>query len=221
MSEVLKMVGLGGCGGAADAGGDAYGSRRAECDYWLSAGHPRIALAKILGVPFLPYLFNISCTFDSPAITTVPTVGADVKKLNQDIIIDGIAVSITNDTPPLNVFQTMSDFFFNYQSGIEATLDFQGTPRPSLVPNFTPVRSIGEIINSDYPKGWVIAPTQAPVMSFNARIALPVFPITVKCTFRGKTPVNDLFVNVTSRDAIEALRKCGVPISDNYAPICK
>lgn len=188
---------------------------------WLRAGYPRTALAVALGIPYAPYPFNVRCTFDAADQVTIPNVGPDLQRITSDTIVDGIIVSGTFDRPPTNVFQSLSDFFFNYQSGIEAIMNVEGAPRPSIVPNYTPIRSIGDVINARYPRGWVLTPSQSLKVSFTTRFALPEFPYTVVMTFRARAPISDELVNMSARQALEELRKCGVPVPENYEPCCK
>lgn len=188
---------------------------------WLRAGYPRTALAVAKGIPFAPYPFNVRATFQGPDQPSIVNVGPDLQRVTMDTIIEGIIVSGTFDRPPANVFQTLSDFFFNFQSGIEAIMNVEGAPRPSIVPNYTPIRSFADVLNARYPRGWVLTPTQSLKMSFTARIALPEFPYTVVMTFRAKCPINDELVNMSARQAIEELRACGVPVPEGYLACCK
>jgi hypothetical protein len=185
----------------------------------LAAGSPRLALAKARGVPLAPYIINVRATFPDTSTTLVPDVGSDVK-ITQDTLIDSLIVRIQNesDTANQNQFQTLSDFFYGYQSGIEATLDVQGAPRYSVC-GFTPLSTLGDPNNGvgHWPGGWVLTYQQQLFMSFNAKVLLPTAPLEVVCSFRGWVPVTQAFVSMTNREAITLLQsEFGIQLDDSY-----
>jgi hypothetical protein len=198
-------VGFGGENGISDS-----------VEAWLRMGYPRLALARALGTPFQPYVFNVRATFDTPDVDTIPDQGADVK-ITSDTVIDAMIVRVTNDNVPQNVFQPQSDYFTNWQSGIEATLEVLGAPRYSVAPKFTPLSTLAELINpARWPHGWVLTYQQQVKMTFFARNPLANFPTTVVCTYRGWTPVGERFQAMPNDEAIAQLRAMGVVIPDFY-----
>jgi len=199
----IKAVGLG--SGAIDS-----------VNGWLRMGYPRLALARALGVPFQPWVFNVRATFDSSDVDTISDQGAD-SKVNQDTVIDSMIVRVTDDNVPDNVFSPQNGYFTNYQSGIEATLDVLGAPRYTVAPKFTPLSTLAELINpATWPMGWVLTYQQQVKMTFFARNPLAHFPTTVVCTFRGWSPVGDMFVQMPNEGAIAQLQAMGVAIPDTY-----
>jgi hypothetical protein len=185
----------------------------------LEAGSPRLALAKCLGVPLAPYAINVRATFPDVDTPSVPNVGSDVK-IVQDTLVDAMVVRITNDSGgQSNIFQPQSDYFYNFQSGIEATLDVKGAPRYAVADSFTPLSTIADMVNGNakWPAGWILTYQQQLFMSFNARIAPLAFsPLTVVCTFRTWTPVGEMFVQMTNREAFQRLTECGVSCNQQY-----
>jgi hypothetical protein len=185
----------------------------------LALGSPRLALAKALGVRLVPYYFNIRAPFPNVATTDVSDVGADVK-IVQDTLISGVVVRIFNqsNTANQNIQQAESDFFYTFQSGIEATLDVKGAPRPSLVPQFTPLANIADAFNGDahIQNGFVLTYQQQLQASFHASITLPYAPIEVVLTFQAVTPDNEMFVQMTNAQAFEGLVECGFDCDEAY-----
>jgi hypothetical protein len=200
-----RSSGLGCSGGPLDAGVYAM----------LAAGSPRLALAKAWGIPLAPYLINVIATFANTATTDVLDVGSDVK-IVQDTLVDALVVRIQNmgTTANQNQFQTLSDFFFNFQSSIQAKLDVQGAPRYSVAPKFTPLSTIADVINgqSHWPGGWILTYQQQLFMSFHADVQLPDAPMKVACTYRGWVPVNEMFTDMKNADAISYLLAMGYDI---------
>lgn len=189
----------------------------------LSAGSPRLALAVARGVPLAPYLINVRALFPTTDTPMVPDVGSDVK-ITQDTIIDAMVVRTLNEstTANQNQFQAFSDFFYNFQSGIEATLDVQGAPRYSVAPKFMPLSTMADMISggSHWPAGWVLTYQQQLFMSFNAKVLLPFAPVEVVCTFRGRAPVTQTFVNMGNDVACQKLKdEFGLDLPDAYVQL--
>jgi hypothetical protein len=186
----------------------------------LAAGSPRLALARARGIPLAPYLINCRATFPDTTTAIVPDVGADVK-ISQDTLIDAMVVRVENqsETANQNQFQSLSDFFFGFTSGIEATLTVQGAPRYDVVNRFTPLSTIADVVNGNghWPGGWVLNFAQQIKMDFNAKILLPFAPVEVIVTFRTWQPVTGSFVDMSTREALDALQsEFGLTLSDSY-----
>jgi hypothetical protein len=204
-------------GVGAPAGLGCPGDLSSEVYGYLAAGSPRLALAKALGVPLAPYLINVRATFSSTSETDVPEVGSDVK-IVQDTECDAFLVRIVNQSQVANqsIFQPQSDWYYTFQSGIEATLDVQGAPRYAVAPRFTPLASLLDAFNGDskWPRKWILTYQQQLLMSFHATVVLPFAPIEVVCTFRGWVPVGEAFVEMTNREALDKLADMGFTIPD-------
>lgn len=219
--EEEKKIGLGACGGSGFADW-----QRSVYDL-LALGYPRLALARAQGVAFDPYYFNVRATFDNPDENLVPQMGSDVKIVS-DTIIDQMVARITFDKTPQNVFDNQSAYYFNFVSNIEMKLRVDGSPRPSIVPKFTPISTVMDMLNgsSKFPHGiWVLTYQQQIEVDFKARIQLPQFPTTVVLTFRAFTPdCLDGWVGtqMTDREALITLRdKCGIQIPSCYITACE
>ena len=189
----------------------------------LAAGSPRLALAKAMGLQLAPYMINCRATFPDTSTTGVPDVGSDVK-ITQDTLIDSMLYRITNQsvTANLNQFQAQSDWYYNWQSGMEATLDVTGAPRYGVTAKFMPLATLADAFNGDsrWGGGWILSYQQQLKMAFNAKVTIPFAPIEVVVSFRSWIPVWDELVQMTNREAIIRLREAGFDISDQYAARC-
>lgn len=186
----------------------------------LAGGSPRLALAKAIGVPLAPYFINVRVTFESTDTVDIPSVGSDVK-IVQDTLIDCLIVRTINAsaTANLNQFQAQSDYYYNFVSGLEATLDVQGAPRYAVAPRFTPLSTIADMVSghSHWPGGWILTYQQQLWMAFHALVTLPFAPIEVICTYRGWIPVTEAFVGMGNREALDRLEKdCGIVVTEAY-----
>ena len=190
----------------------------------LAAGSPRLALAKAYGIQMAPYTVNVRGIFSDTTTAVVPDVGSDVR-FTQDTLIDSVNFRIFNesDTANQNVFQAQSDWYYTFQSGIEATLDVLGAPRYTVTPKYTPLANFCDAFNGSAKRmgGWVLNYNQALQMSFNAKVTIPTAPIEVVVTFNAFIPVWDELVSMTNREALNRLRDdCGIEISENYTRRC-
>ncbi len=212
--EPGAKVGMG-CGGG--CGGSAI--NRSVEDF-IALGSPRLALAKAMGILIAPYIMTVKATFDTTEATVIPSKSFS-DKVAQDTLVESMIVRITTDRPAPNVFQPQSDFFNQYQDGIEATLDVQGAPRYTVAPNFTPLSLLADVVNSAWPKGWLLTYQQQIIMSFQSRFALPDFPTTVYVTFRAWTPTGEMFELMSTKEAIDRLKACNYTFPDCYTTSCK
>lgn len=212
MDEKKRGFGCGGCGGGSSI-------NRGVEDY-IALGSPRLALARAMGIIIAPYVMTVKATFDTTEATVLPSKSFS-DKVAQDTLIDSMIVRITTDRPPANVFQPQSDYFAQYQDGIEATLDVQGAPRYAVAPNFTPLSTLADVINTGWPRGWLLTYQQQIMMSFQSRFALPDFPTTVACTFRGWVPTGEMFELMSTKEAMDRLSACGYEFPSCYSTACK
>lgn len=216
--EGEKKIGLGGGGG----GGSGFADWERSVYDLLALGYPRLALARAKGIPFVPYYVNVRATFDNPDENLVPQMGSDVKIVS-DTIIDQMVGRVTFDKTPQGDFANQNAYYFNFVSNIEIKIRVDGSPRPSIVPRFTPVSTVMDMFNgsSKFPHGiWVLTYQQQLEVDFKARIQLPQFPTTVVLTFRCFTP-DDLDgwvgTQMTDREALIRLRdECNLCIPDCY-----
>jgi hypothetical protein len=208
-----QLFGLGCC--------DDQGPLAAGVFSMLAAGSPRLALAKARGVPLSPYIISIRAKFpDTAPGDPISGVGSDIKII-QDTLIDSMVVRIQNrsTTANQNQFQTLSDFFFGFQSGIEAQLTVQGAPRYDVSNKFVPLSNLADVINgeSHWPGGWVLSNQQQLSMDFVATVLLPYAPIEVICSFRSWTPVTNAFVTMSTQEALDKLQsEFGIHLTQAY-----
>jgi hypothetical protein len=219
MEEKPKETGLGCPPGAPGASG----CEASDPEVWrlLRAGSPRLALARCMGIQFQPTLYNVRATFSATSVTDIPDQGAD-DRFSQDTFIDEMTFTIENqsDTANQNQFQPESDYFYSYQSGINAKLQVLGAPQYSVAARFTPLPMLANVINSKglWPYGWILTYTQQLSMDFHTDITLPYAPLEVIISFRGWIPKGDHFngINMTSKEALCQLEENGYCVSEAY-----
>ena len=189
--------------------------------------NPQVALARALRVPLVPWIANIRATFTSSA---QPNIGPfawqvqggsnDQQRANTFAILDRMVFQI--DAPNANSgagYKPEQDWYFGFQSGIEATLVMDGDPRYVVSPDYTPIRNLTTMVNEAWPQGWVLTNTNAAKMQFNlSNVALiPSYPTKVTVTFRMwipcvGTPKGQRFVMMSDSEATRQLVKLGVPV---------
>jgi hypothetical protein len=211
-----------GLGGAPDVstGGGCCGDDPQVWRY-IQAGSPRLALARATGQAIVPLVVNVRGTFPTTSTTDIPAVGMQSNqggvpyRLVQDCLVDGMVARIQNESPTANQnqFQSLSDFFFNFQSSIEATLYLEGQPRYEIASYFTPLSTLCDMFNGNahYPYGWIIKPTQQLLMRFHSDTPLPTAPLEVIVSFRLWTTVSDGDIP-SNRQAFEHLCDLGYEV---------
>jgi hypothetical protein len=191
----------------------------ADVYMFLRMGSPRLGLARAWGVPLAPYCVNVRGTFATTGMTYIPNLSND-SKIVQDTYVDCLTARIANlsSTANQSTFQTLSDFFYNFQNGIDATLDIQGAPRYSIAYRATPISNLADMVNggSRWGNGWVLTYQQQIAMTYAANVALPTAPLDLTFTFRSWVPTNDMFMQMTSREAVQRLRDDGFWVPDWY-----
>jgi hypothetical protein len=223
------MKGIGGGGGFKGAG---FGGVMSASDILsLAQFSPQLALAKAMNMPFIPYLLNIANTFaDSTTLISNPQSfqsngppGTNqTTRTGQPAIIDGVVLTI--DQPSAfsgQVLKSVSDFFFRFQSGIQATMIILGAPKMAIAPFFTPISALCDELNESWMKGFVLQPTQTISMTFTQTIPVPTPPVTVTCTFRMWEPQDTAgtLVNLTTPEAYARLAALGYDVSSQTMPV--
>ena len=178
------------------------------------------------GVPLAPYPINVRAQFPDTDTTYILTVGSDVK-IVQDTWIAQMVVRIFNQgaSANSNQFQAQSDWYYNWQSSIDATLQVDGAPRYSVAPKMTPLANMLDAFNgsSQWPgRRWILTYQEQLGMAFQANVTLPDAPMEVVCTFRGMIPTSDMFVDMRNKDALCELERCGIVCSEQYSTrVCR
>lgn len=196
------------------------GSRKiGDLSIWdLAQYSPQLALARAQGVQLAPYVLNIRSAFNDATPTTNPasfdgaTSNSGNVSISQPSIIDEITYSITAPSAFTgNVFKSMSDFFYERESGIEATLIVDGAPRYAIAPYFTPIENLLSSLAEGWPVGWVLGYTQSILMQFQQKIPVPTFPTNITVTFRIWQPVGtDDFQMMSASEARVKLAQLGI-----------
>ena len=194
------------CGNGGTGGSKTLGPNSSVMDF-IAAGTPQLALAKAMGVPFVPWYETIKAEFTSASAgAPLPDI-ASKQQITRHTIVDGIAWRVLNEsTANSSTLQPQADWYNNFQLGIECTMKVLGRPGYIVVDDFTDLSLLSDTQgNGMFPRGWILSYEQAISMSFNSRIALPVVPMLVTVVFRTWNPVSDYFDFLNPRDAIQQL----------------
>lgn len=206
------------------------GSEKDSGPKWLGApleevanASPLVALARAMKIPLTPYLLNIRATFNDTTTNIGPFTwgitggnapGGQIEatRLSQFAIVDRMIFEI--DQPSANPgaqLKPVSDFFFRFQSGIQATMIVDGSPRFSVSSDYTPLSSLCAMFNEQWAYGWVLGFTQSVKMQFNPSSLLTP-PTTVTVTFRTWQAAPDctFFTGMTNGTAIDKLQQMGI-----------
>jgi hypothetical protein len=196
MNRPLAMLGAAGSPG----GFSGLDWRTADLRTVALSFSPQIAMARSMGRKFAPFVQNIVAQFTNATDTIGPfSLGSNVggtqnnseSRLSMISVVDQIVLHV--DAPNLNLGNALKpfiDWFFARQTGVQATLIVDGSPRFVVSPDFTPIDTLVSMITEMWPCGWVLGYTQQPKMQFTTSITLPTTPVTFTITFRMWQPDN-------------------------------
>jgi hypothetical protein len=188
--------------------------------YELAQYSPQLALARALGVPLAPYHLNIRTSFlDSTTLTTNPvTFENGNTSIVQPSICDQIVYSMTaTNAFSGDVFKTLSDWFYQTVSGIQAMMWVEGQPKYTVAPFYTPINALLSSLAEGWPLGWVLNYNQTVSMQFQQTVPVPFPPVNIIVTFRLWQPIGtDDFQMMTAYDARKRLSDMGLESAPPY-----
>jgi hypothetical protein len=184
----------------------------------IIAFSPQVALARYYSIPFAPFVQSITATFSSSTGVIGPF--ALGQNANDRLSIVSVVDAMVYDVQPPNYnagngAQGFLNWWWARQTGIQATLDIDGTPRYVVAPDYTPIDTLCAMMTEMWPSGWVLNYTQSPKMQFQTTVALPSTPVTITVSFRMWQPVAvRRMLGLTDARAIELLAQAGVITAD-------
>lgn len=177
---------------------------------------PVTAYGLLLGIPRVPYIFNVRGTFSSFTIPANPVIG--------DLNIDGTIAQRTwiekIDYSLLvpnafagNVFKTLWDSQLKQQPGINVKLSIRSGPRYVVSPQFTPLENLAQLWAVRWPAGWPLYKQQSVQAEF--QLTQPpggttTPPYTVVLTFSGWQFLDYTVDEITPETARVRLKEAGI-----------
>ena len=107
-------------------------------------------------------------------------------------------------------FQSLSQFFFEQQSGLTARINVLGSPKYTVSPFYQPLKLLVAMFDEGWPGGWFLNYTQGISMDFSASLPLASFPTTVTVAWKMWQPLDIDYVHMTNKTAWEGLGKLGL-----------
>ncbi len=226
MNITLGKLGMGGRMGLGSGGSRSGFDWRTEPDLKrVCAFSPQIALARYYNLDFAPAVQTIVATFTN----TVDAIGPFALGVNNGndrlsiiTVIDQMMLQV--DAPNYNDGNAMKgllDFFWARQTGVNATMLIDGSPRFAVATDPVPVAHLVDMFTEMWPDGWVLNSTQIPKMSFETSFALPSVPVTFTIGFRMWQPENiQRMTGLTDAQAVRILVECNVLCEDDATRWC-
>lgn len=186
--------------------------RTAPVDVVAKRFSPQVALANYWGLPWAPYSQSITVQLTDPVATVGPFgFPNNNDRISVVSVVDALMLQI--DAPnlfPGTQLQPFTNFFYARQSGINATMIIDGSPKYVVAPDFIPIANLVAMTNEAWPSGWVLGYTQSPKMQFSPSIPLSAPPVTVYVTFRMWQPAAAMkMIGMTDGRAVQILRDAG------------
>lgn len=220
--------GLGACptpGGGPPSGGSSGGcgtlGNNSTVEDFLRAGSPQLALAKALGAPLQSWAYILQTTL--PDATTPALEVTSNQTIIMDTLITGACFRLINGsaTANSNQLQPLSDFFYNYQSGLQAQIWVAGRPGFPIVDVPTDLSTLISPLPTSQCPGWlqnfILTDAQAIKMSFTPTINFVSFPLTLTVTYQALTAQGNEWIHMKNRTAIQRLRdECNIDVGMAY-----
>lgn len=225
----LPNIGFG-CPGGSSGGGGSGASAGGLGPYstpedFIRAGSPQLALAKAKGATLTPWVMTINAVLPDAATPALAQTSAD--QIIQDTLITQMTYRLVNGgAPNTSTLTTMSDFFFNYQSGIQVTLNVGGRPGYPISQNYVDISVLLDTLGQGRGSidGWIMRDSQFLKMDFRPTIPLPTsnVPYNISVAFKCWTAIGDEWVHMKNREALTQLRDSfGVDCGNSYeASMC-
>lgn len=182
----MIQVGAVSMGGSSGSGCSLYGDSLERTAEWC----PQLALARLLGVGMVPVTRLCQGQFTAAQPQTTADMPWSEGRLDQFAIVDRIVFQV--DEPgawPGSMGKAEADFFFGLQSPIAASMVVKGVPGYTVAGSFTPIRLLATLLETSWPQGWVLNPTESVIMKCSATtFALPSLPCSISVAFRMWSP---------------------------------
>ena len=209
---------LGNCGPAPCGCSGGGLNPESSVEAFITAGSPILALARAKKCPFVPWDLRITSEFPDTTVQTLPDNDLD-ERIPNDVIVKSVVFSLLNEeTANATQLSSISDYFFNQQSGIECRMIVTGRPGYPTDASFIPIELKSDRqSSSDWPSGWLLTFTQGVTSSFRSTIVLPFAPIRVSQVFHIWTPLGEEWTNMKPAEAARELReKFGIECPEPY-----
>jgi hypothetical protein len=155
------------------------------------------------GFSLTPMYVNVIGDFVDPSVTLVPGQGQQ-DKISWDLAVYEVAYQIQNKNTPA-AFDAQTNFFYQLESGIEATLLITGAGGGySPAVNFTPLRLLATRLD----RPWLLTYNNGIAMSFQATVPLP-FAVKVTVCFKTRTCLWPVLLEITGYEALGRLKDLG------------
>ena len=199
----------GGSGGGCTTGSSSGGlGPHSTPEDFIRAGSPQLALAKAKGATLTPWVMTINAVLPDASTPALAQTSAD--QIIQDTLVTQMTFRLINGgSANTSTLQTMSDYYFNFQSGIQVTLNVGGRPGYPVVENYTDFSIVIDTLCEGRGSidGWILRDSQFLKMDFRPTIALPTsnVPINVSVAFKCWTAIGDEWVHMKNRSALDQL----------------
>jgi hypothetical protein len=176
----------------------------------LDLGSPKLAFAVASGAPLVPFYIPVAGLFQTVGQTLVPKNG-NPSRLVQDTIIEEIELQVQNQNPPSGL-DSLTNEFFELQSGIEATVKIVGPGGGyNPVPDQMPLKSIKGYLR----RPWLLTYTNGINVDYFATVSPLPFPVKVTLTFKGVTSYWKRLIDISPLECLRGLTDMGY-LCDSY-----
>jgi len=176
---------------------------------------PRLAYAKIIGVPLVPFVDDIPLQFSSSTVNAPPLVDSFQNNLTQDTVIEKIAYTLFQPNSfSGSPFQSLYFSQLKGQTGVGVQLQVFGGPKYAVTDTFVDLANLADVMAITWPEGWPLA-KQSNVKIEAILQQTPVsVPFDINITFLGWQILEKTIDSMSDDDARARLRKMGIETPD-------
>ena len=177
----------------------------------LAVYAPRFAYAKVIDVPFVPFVGDIDVTFTSSAVGAPMAVAALDNNLTQNTIIERISYTLYQQNSfPGSPLQPWFNAQLKQASGIAVMAAVYGGPKYTLNDVPTPLENLADILAVNWPAGWPLDKQSNVKLSFVLTQTPQSVPYDVSVTLLGTQCLDKCIDDLSDEEARCRLRKLGI-----------
>jgi hypothetical protein len=184
----------------------------------LAIYHPKLAYAKIVGVPIVPFVDDILIQFSSSTVNAPPVEGNFDNNLTQDTYVQRVSFNLSQqNTFPGSPFQSL---YFNQlkqsgATGVGVQVDVFGGPKYTVTgDDYVDLGNFVDVFAITWPHGWLL-PKQSNVKVSAVLTQTPVsVPYDVLISFMGAQILDKTLEDLSDQECRARLRKLGLESPD-------
>jgi len=176
---------------------------------------PRLAYAKIAGVPLVPFVGDFLCQFPSSVVGAPPVVVALQNNITQETLVERVSFSLYQQNSfSGNPLQSLYLAQLKQCTGVGVRVDVYGGPKYTVNDVYTPLENLADIFAVTWPNGWPLPKQSNVKISFVLLQTPQSLPFDVNVTLLGWQLLDRACEDLSDAEARCRLNKLGIETPD-------